>query len=152
MTKLYINKRIDTLGRIVIPKDIRKQLHILDNENLDITLEDNKIIIKKTSEDLYNKRLFNIIISIIKKNFAIDNNIFTINKYYYDEVGPKLEEKDMKEFITGKKTNFDKYIIFPIYPNGILFGGIMVVLNKDREIKEDVVACFQKFLEKYLEE
>ena len=151
MSKLYINKRIDALGRIVIPKDIRRQLHILDNENLDITLENNKIVIQKTSEDLYNKRIFNIIINVLKKNFNIENNIFNINNYYYDDNGLKINEKYLKEFIATKKVQFDGCYIFPVYPNGILYGGILIKLDSNK-IPEDVIRSFQKFIEKYLEE
>lgn len=42
-------RRIDELGRIVIPKDIRKKLHIKDNEPLEIFIENNEIKIKKYS-------------------------------------------------------------------------------------------------------
>ncbi len=42
-------RRIDELGRIVIPKDIRKKLHIKDNEPLEIYIDNNEIKIKKYS-------------------------------------------------------------------------------------------------------
>ncbi len=42
-------RRIDELGRIVIPKDIRKKLHIKDNEPLEVYIRDDEIRIKKYS-------------------------------------------------------------------------------------------------------
>ncbi len=42
-------RRIDELGRIVIPKDIRKKLHIKDNEPLEVYITDDEIRIKKYS-------------------------------------------------------------------------------------------------------
>lgn len=42
-------RRIDELGRIVIPKDIRKKLHITDNESLEIFIDGEEIRIKKYS-------------------------------------------------------------------------------------------------------
>lgn len=42
-------RRIDELGRIVIPKDIRKRLHIKDSEPLEIFIENGEIRIKKYS-------------------------------------------------------------------------------------------------------
>ncbi len=42
-----IVRRIDRLGRIVIPKEIRKSLSIKDEENLEILLEEDYIILKK---------------------------------------------------------------------------------------------------------
>lgn len=44
----YIRK-IDELGRIVIPKEVRTKLKIQDNESILITIEDTKIIISKYS-------------------------------------------------------------------------------------------------------
>ncbi len=42
-------RRIDELGRVVVPKDIRKKLHIKDNEPLEIYIENNEIHIRKYS-------------------------------------------------------------------------------------------------------
>ena len=42
-------RRIDSLGRCVIPMDIRKQLHISPIDDLGFAVEDNKIIISKIS-------------------------------------------------------------------------------------------------------
>ena len=41
-------KQIDELGRIVIPKDIRKNLSILPGDELEISLSGEDILIKKT--------------------------------------------------------------------------------------------------------
>ena len=40
-------KRIDELGRIVIPKDIRKRLSIKTNDTLEIGMDGDKIVLKK---------------------------------------------------------------------------------------------------------
>ena len=42
-------RRIDDLGRIVIPKEIRKKLRIRDGENLEILVRDDEIVLKKYS-------------------------------------------------------------------------------------------------------
>ena len=42
-------RRIDDLGRIVIPKEIRKNLHIKNGETLEIYLESENIVLKKYS-------------------------------------------------------------------------------------------------------
>ena len=45
-----IVRRIDELGRIVVPKEIRKTLHIKNGENLEIFINDDTIVLKKYSE------------------------------------------------------------------------------------------------------
>ena len=42
-------RRIDDLGRIVIPKEIRKSLRIKDGEYLQIFLESENIVLQKYS-------------------------------------------------------------------------------------------------------
>ena len=40
-------RRVDDLGRIVIPKNIRQALHILEGELMEIFVDENKVIFQK---------------------------------------------------------------------------------------------------------
>ena len=42
-------RRIDDLGRVVIPKEIRKNLRIKDGDNLEIYVQKDEVILKKYS-------------------------------------------------------------------------------------------------------
>ncbi|HPF82866.1 MAG TPA: AbrB/MazE/SpoVT family DNA-binding domain-containing protein [Bacilli bacterium] len=148
---MYINKKIDSLGRIVIPKEIRNKLHILDQENLDISLLDDQIVIKKSSDDIYNKHIFDSIIASIKKEISIDINIFSIGGIYYNKNSLILSEQELEQFIKKNETSFKDKNIFPIFYNGILYGGIIYSKNLSYEV-EKVLLCFKSFLEKYLEQ
>lgn len=44
-------KKIDEVGRIVLPKDIRKKLDLDANDMLKIDVEDNRVIITKAEPD-----------------------------------------------------------------------------------------------------
>lgn len=44
-------KKLDKLGRIVIPKDLRKKLDIEIGDNLDVQLDGNGIIVKKANSN-----------------------------------------------------------------------------------------------------
>ena len=44
MEKSGMTRRIDELGRLVIPKEIRRNLKIKDNDQLEINIIDNKIV------------------------------------------------------------------------------------------------------------
>ena len=50
MKSTGVIRRIDELGRIVLPKEIRRNLGIRDGENLEILVEDNEIVLKKFSK------------------------------------------------------------------------------------------------------
>lgn len=45
-----ITRKVDELGRIVIPMDIRTKLNINPKDSIDICQEGNSIILKKTDE------------------------------------------------------------------------------------------------------
>ena len=47
MKNTGVIRKIDSLGRIVIPKEIRKNLNIHNGEDVQIYIEEDKIILKK---------------------------------------------------------------------------------------------------------
>jgi len=47
MTSTGIVRRIDSVGRFVLPIELRRTLEIADNDSLEIFIEDNTIILKK---------------------------------------------------------------------------------------------------------
>ncbi|MCI8575526.1 MAG: AbrB/MazE/SpoVT family DNA-binding domain-containing protein [Bacilli bacterium] len=52
MKSTGVIRRIDELGRIVIPKEIRRHLGIREGENLEIFTEEDRIVLKKYSKML----------------------------------------------------------------------------------------------------
>ena len=64
-----IIRRIDELGRIVIPKEIRKSLRIKNGDNLEILIDGENIILKKYSQienaidmaQLYAESFYNVL-------------------------------------------------------------------------------------------
>lgn len=74
-----IIKRIDNLGRIVLPKDVRKKLKLKENDEVEIiTSEDGTIILKKYSAiDEYEEEcrtLTSILEQLIDGNIMITDN------------------------------------------------------------------------------
>lgn len=75
MSNISFIKKIDDLGRIVIPKEIRRILNIDLNENLEVTIENNDILIKKMNNNDFLIDLIGNLISIFT-----NNNYFIISK------------------------------------------------------------------------
>ena len=71
-------RKIDELGRIVIPKEIRRTLSIKDGENMQIYLSDDLICLKKYSFFSSIKDFARMIISLI--NEEIEYHVFVFNK------------------------------------------------------------------------
>lgn len=84
---MYVNsnnyiRKIDELGRIVIPKEVRNKLKIQDNESILISLDNNRINISKYSYlNNYNKfinELCNQLTEIYKLEIVITDREKTI--------------------------------------------------------------------------
>ena len=74
MTATGIVRRIDDLGRIVIPKEIRRTMRIREGDVMEISLEDNRICLEK-----YSPSDENLAIRCHKYISSMGNYIKTIN-------------------------------------------------------------------------
>lgn len=131
----YIRK-LDGLGRIVVPKEYRKKLKIFDNDKLKLSIEKEYIKIEKYSD--IEEHFFKLLKfkKIIKKELNLDILITDLNEIKDNNI--ELE-KEIKEKISYGKTkiyNAEKdvllntqkninMIIVPIIIYGELVGSII---------------------------
>lgn len=151
MNDLSIIKKIDNLGRIIIPKEIRRKLNISIEDDLKITLVKDNIIISKYSilSEIENKintygkiihKLTNKNIIITDKDkiiFSNDNNYLNkeisdiLKKYLYQRI--EFDKKINLEII--KNINVDNnFYIKPIIINSDTLG--IVILYSDNSITD----------------
>lgn len=167
-------RRVDGLGRIVIPKEIRKVLKIKENEQVEINVQDDSIVLNRYSDlDEYDISLTNLITSIEEVyniNFlltSLNSFVLTSDKYkeYQGlELSPYLnsvldERQDIKEAIPiSLSLNQDKedikvsYVIKTIIKNGDSVG--LLILLTDTNLENNDLKLFDlmcNFLDKYLE-
>ena len=154
-----IIRRIDELGRIVVPKEIRKNLRIKEGENLEIFVDsEDNIVLKKHSlikklDDL--SQNFNTILAAsgsIKKDY--------LNKPISVELENKINrreemiEKHRKSIsIIDEKEINATYAISTIIVNGDTVGAIMI-FSEDKEVDDTdykLVQIASKFLTSHLE-
>lgn len=139
MTTTGIVRKIDELGRIVLPKELRKSLNINSGDDFQITVNDKKIILEKFSvlENIENKILnvidcfssvnnYHIYISInnklIQSNECLDNILFNKvleRKIIINDVSNKIK-------VSNNIFLYDKNVIFPIVINSDLLGCIII--------------------------
>lgn len=172
MNTTGIVRRIDDLGRVVIPKEIRKSLRIKDGESLEIMVSDDKIILKKYSsiEDMY-MLLNNLIISvnkIINKNIIIFDRekIICSTGNYTSELRGKRISENLYDLMINTKTNYSgnsmlfvddekntyNYIFSSIIPNGDVVGGVLIfsdheITEKDKLFLNLIIDFFTKSIE-----
>ncbi len=168
-----IVRRIDELGRIVIPKEIRRTLHIKNGENLEIFIDGNKVILKKYSElgnmqelsdtitETLNSNLkTNILISDTDKFISISGPLK--KKYLKEEISETILKyingrknvilKDKKINITKDKTENKNIFISPIISNGDAIGAIIIISEKEMTSSNlESVTLLAKVLAKHIE-
>ena len=142
-----IIRKIDELGRIVLPKELRKYLNINPGDDFQINIEDQKIILEKYSRlsniktelidivnifhNITNYKIYLIINNEISNfnNEQIDNkiqNIIQERKLYINE----LNEISISQNIIEK----GKIVINPIIYNSDILGTIIVIGDNTNNI------------------
>ena len=168
-----IVRRIDELGRIVVPKEIRKTLHIKNGENLEIFINDDTIVLKKYSElgnmqelsDTITETLNSTLkasvlisdtdkyISIsgpLKKKYLNDEISETILKYINDRKTVILKDKSIN--LTKDKSENENIFISPIISSGDVVGSIIVISKKELNSSNiESINLLSKVLAKHIE-
>lgn len=162
MTKSGITRRIDELGRIVVPKEIRFNLGIRDGEPLEIYTENNAIVIKKYSQVENIKDISINICEIISDVCNVDilisdrEKIIATNSKLKDLINFKLEEKykqliDNREvkISENKETVFNILGYFTIVPiiTSTDCSGLIIIVGKE---KSDVNLKYAKIAQKLI--
>lgn len=156
-------RRIDDLGRIVIPKEIRRTLRIKEGDPLEIfTDKEGEVILKKYSpigelsefatgyaETL--SRTTGHIACITDKDSVIAVSGGSKKEFLEKSLSPELERiMDNKEIYTSKENNelsipitqnennkdrlYNSQVIYPIISDGDVIGSV-ILLSKDQNTK-----------------
>lgn len=137
MKSTGITRRIDDLGRIVIPKEIRKNLKIKENEVLEIFINNDEIILKKFSPFNDSEKVLSDYIKVI--NDMTGNDVIITDR---DKV--ILSSKRLEERLLNKKLS--EYVNDLIENRSIFLSndmkGIEVIDNE--KIKQNY--CFIPFI------
>ena len=171
-----IIRRIDDLGRIVIPKEIRKNLRIKEGDNLEIFVQNEEVILRKYS--MMNKindlalELTDAIYTFMKHSIFITDTDSVVAAS-----GPlkkKFINKNISNFITEsikrrekmlqnhfKELNFVEeenitcsYVMSTILVNGEAAGMILIISEEEKlgESEMQMASIVSSFLTKYLEQ
>ena len=172
MKKSGLTRRIDELGRIVIPKEIRKNLKIRDSDELEISVRDGNIILNKyevMDKDKTISTLLETISKTCKKNILFTSKDKIVDYYLENKkniTDLELSNSVIKIIENRKQVSVDNnklyickdmldisYIIHPIIINGDLLGSLILYSEKDNinEIDYNTIEFSNLFLGKYLE-
>lgn len=170
--KSGIVRKIDELGRIVIPKEIRKTLKLNTGDEVEIFVDDNKVYLKRFStllgleEELFNiskviNEQFNCSIIFADQNKIIVSYGKLSEKYLdmeiNDSIYKKITDLNFVKFeninITNNYTENRKTYIAPIY-NKKSIQGLFIIIENDKPISLNTIESinsFKKFIIKQLD-
>lgn len=171
-----IIRRIDDLGRIVIPKEIRKNLRIKEGDNLEVFVQNEEIILRKYS--MMNKindlaqELTDAIYTFMKHSIFITDTDSVVagsgplkkkylNKNISDAITESIKRRDkmienhFKELnFIGEETITCSYVMSTILVNGEATGMILIISEEDKmtESEMQMASIVSSFMTKYLEQ
>lgn len=132
MENTTIIRKIDDLGRFVLPIDVRKKLNIMPGDALEMTVNRDNIQIKKAASLQNLVWLAKIIIK----------NLFEIYKL------ESALEANGQILVTSKKNKKEEYYIPIIYENKEIGNYIVYdYQDSDKRLVDFVVLIFEKYLE-----
>lgn len=142
MKENVIIKKVDDLGRFVLPKDIRKNLNIRTGDYLELSVENDTLQLKKYSRIQDLEYLVNLIIETIYELYKIDIILLEDKKIIVKREG--VQNKRINSLIEEKE-----YISSKIIFEGKVIGEL-IILSKVEELKS-LLEFMSLFLRKYLE-
>src|SRR5699024_8568262 len=173
-----IVRRIDDLGRVVIPKEIRRTLRIREGDPLEIFVDrEGEVILKKYSpinelghfateyaEALFDSLQYPVLICDRDEVIALAG--VSKKEYLNKNIGSQLEhtiedrtvsfeiETSTIEIVEGQEEELDSYCISPIIANGDPIGCVMV-FSKDghklSDVEQKSVQTASSFLARQME-
>lgn len=175
MSTTGIVRRIDDLGRVVIPKEIRKTLRIKEGEALEIEVTNDNIVLKKYSSLSDIESFLSIFIEEVNKILCKNILFFDTDKIIGGSSGVKKEYVDhnisdyISNLLSNRKVGHEdinaeleiikdkfiscNYLFSSIVPNGDIVGGILIF--SDEDINQDDRLFLNLIIEtltKYIEE
>ena len=153
MVSTGVVRKIDDLGRIVIPKEIRKTLGIRDGENLEIIVENDSIkLVKNNMLNSYLKEIEKIvesakeiisgeIIVTDREKVILGGNIVNKNDFLSDKLLKMIDERlcfcddKIELFSIGNQQLNGYFLIIPIITDGNSMG-LIIIYNKEKQVKD----------------
>ncbi|MCI7530954.1 MAG: AbrB/MazE/SpoVT family DNA-binding domain-containing protein [Christensenellaceae bacterium] len=156
-----ITRRIDELGRVVIPKEIRRTMRLREGEEMEIFVEDNSLVLKKYSslatlvrfadevaESLSVAAGGTVVITDNDKVVAAagENKKDYIDRQILNRVTKTFCERITRTFLkedgialTGDDVNIFRAQIFaPVVVGGDVTGGVILLLTSEEGLSSKI--------------
>ena len=154
MNRTKLTRRIDGLGRIVIPKEIRDNMNVADGDLLEISVVNNEIVLSKYSKLDDKIGFIKNIASIVANNFEckiiITDRTKIIYSNFLEEYEDKVISKSLRDHINNRSNMkisnveiFEKYVLEGDYNLMAIIKdsdslGISLILTNDYDLSQKI--------------
>lgn len=153
-----IVRRLDDLGRLVIPKEIRKQYRLKEGDSIEFFIENDHIVIQKF--DVLSKHLEEINLMVETLETMFHEPILFLQDEWLRLHQKAIDEQFLKSMQTHRISKFQQElvfqdedrryngIVFPVVAFGDWFGAFVILFeNRSYEIEElDAIHAFCELL------
>ena len=154
MKNTGVIRKIDELGRIVIPKEIRKNLNIRNGEDVQIYIEEDKIILKKYQKllsikesaqkylDGFNKFLKSDIYVTDREKIIASSSKNLVNEGIDSKIVSLINDRrqEISKGIMFGSIKLDKfYFLYPIIVDADAIGSIIIVSDSEINDKDKMI-------------
>ena len=172
MNKIGTIRRIDELGRIVIPKVIRNKMRIKEGDRIFVTYDDENDIINVSKHDSFIKNIkeIEIVIDILSKEIhypialsskekivAVSSDFIfpeLFDTFISNHVESELENRKTCQFIHEDLASNNKYYNFFVYPiayDSELFGGLFIFTSTPLSNEDNkIIITFRNLLTSFI--
>lgn len=172
MKETGVVRRLDELGRVVIPKEIRKRMKITSGDMVDIFVNDNRIILEKYHPLDQDITSINALINSLSKSYNCGLILFDTSKVISSTVDgiacgdlvstsllQRIDSLIKRELSNKLNINIVDSInikgelyIEPIYANYELYGYVCVSSQIISKAHKEAINIILEYLNHYLEE
>lgn len=167
MKETGVIRRIDELGRIVIPKEIRKKMKIRNGDSIDIFVDNEKVVLQKYSPLKDLETIIKVLLDTIKKTYNSKIIITDMTKVIASTLNEgtdlslseeyiKIIERKVKVDINQSNVKLNDVFtidtfskVLPIIIYGDLFGSILIMDCNNKS--EELLSLINSFISDYLE-
>lgn len=149
-------RRLDDLGRLVIPKEIRKMYKMKEGDSIEIYIKDGSICIRKFDEtSSFYEQIYHMC-ELLKSKYK--NQVFFSSEEYLNHNKLFVEERLLEKAKTHNIAPFENMKVFiedeqrysgcimPITTYGNYFGSFIMIYDA-RELNEEELMPMQLFAE-----
>ena len=165
-----IVRRIDELGRIVIPKEVRKRLKINSGDLVDICVDDVNVILTKFHPLNHDIKLISVFCDSLKKAYGVDIIVTNLSNIIYSTISKVKPDEELdsnllkrinsylgKEMSSYSRINItnnyqiDKgAIIYSIAQNDEPYGYLFILDTMISKKQKDIAAFILDYFNKVL--